>query len=190
MSDAAVGKPALSSTDGSQAARSLLHIYTGQGKGKTTAAFGVAFRALGWGQRVAIVQFIKGKWKTGERAYAESIPQLTFFVMGHGFTWESDDLSVDKKAAIEAWKKSKELIQSAEYDIVILDELTYVINYGFVPLAEIVETIAARPARTHVIITGRKAAPELIEMADLVTEMQSIKHPYKNGVPALRGLDF
>jgi len=190
MSDAATTKPAKSTADCAPPGRSLLHVYTGQGKGKTTAAFGVALRAMGWGQRVAIVQFIKGKWKTGERAYAESIPQLTFFVMGRGFTWESDDLSRDTKAAVEAWKKSKELIQSAEYDVVILDELTYVINYGFVPLAEIVETIKGRPVRTHVIITGRKASPELIEMADLVTEMQSIKHPYQNGIPALRGLDF
>jgi len=170
--------------------RGMLLVYTGQGKGKTTAAFGLAFRALGYGMRVAVVQFIKGKWKTGERAFAEKLPELTFLVMGHGFTWESDDISRDKKAAIQAWEKSRELINSNQYDVVILDELTYVINYGFVALDEILSTLKARPERVHVVITGRKAPPELIELADLVTDMQNIKHPFQKGIPAQKGIDF
>ena len=168
----------------------LLIVYTGQGKGKTTAALGIVFRALGRGQRVAMVQFIKGKWETGERKFAETLPQLNFHVMGLGFTWESDDISRDKQAAIAAWEKAKTLIQEGQHDIVILDELTYVIHYHFVPLEEVIEVIRARPSHVHVVVTGRKASPELIAEADLVTEMNSLKHPYEKGIPAQKGIDF
>ena len=171
-------------------ARGLLIVYTGQGKGKTTAALGTAFRALGWGQSVAFVQFIKGKWKTGERLFAEGLPRLTFLVMGLGFTWESDDISRDKQAARQAWDKSKELLAAGAHALVVLDELTYVINYGFVPLDEILEALKSRPPHVHVIVTGRKAPDALLALADLVSEMIPVKHPYQQGVPAQRGIDF
>ena len=169
---------------------SLLIVYTGQGKGKTTAALGLVFRALGRGKKVAVVQFIKGKWETGERIFAETLPQLTFHVMGLGFTWESDDLSRDKQAASEAWEMAKKYIQEGQYDIVVLDELTYVIHYNFVTLEEILLVLKNRPAHVHIVVTGRKASPELIAEADLVSEMHSLKHPYEKGIPAEKGIDF
>ena len=168
----------------------LLVVYTGKGKGKTTAALGVVFRALGRGLKVAVVQFIKGKWKTGERSFAEKLPELTFLVMGRGFTWESDDISRDKEAARAAWQKAADIMAAGEHSIVVLDELTYVINYDFVSREEVVAALAARPPHVHVVITGRNAPDELLEMADLVTEMKSIKHPFEKGIAAKPGLDF
>jgi cob(I)alamin adenosyltransferase len=170
--------------------KGLVVVYTGNGKGKTTAALGVAFRALGRDLKVGVVQFIKGKWKTGERTFAERLPQLTFHVMGLGFTWESDDLSRDKEAAEKAWKISHELILDWNHDIVVLDELTYVLNYGFVSVDEVLTTLKTRPPHVHVIITGRNAPEALVAAADLVTEMQSVKHPFEKGVRAQPGLDF
>jgi cob(I)alamin adenosyltransferase len=177
-------------TDSQPPGRGLLLVYTGQGKGKTTAALGLVFRALGRGFRVAVVQFIKGKWKTGERLFAEGLPNLTFLVMGRGFTWDSPDLSRDRDAARAAWQQAAALIASGEHQVVILDELTYVINYGFVPAAEVVEALRARPPHVHVVITGRKAPESLVALADLVTEMRSIKHPFETGRPAELGVDF
>jgi cob(I)alamin adenosyltransferase len=171
-------------------ASGLLLVYTGHGKGKTTAALGLAFRALGRGMRVAVVQFIKGKWKTGERMFAETLPNLTFLVMGRGFTWDSDDLSRDRAAAEAAWREAAALIGSGEQEVVILDELTYVLNYGFVPTAEVVETLRRRPRHIHVVITGRNAPEALVELADLVTEMRSLKHPFDSGRKAQIGVDF
>jgi cob(I)alamin adenosyltransferase len=168
----------------------LLIVYTGNGKGKTTAALGMVFRALGRGLPVAVVQFIKGKWKTGERAFAEKLPGLTFLVMGKGFTWESDDLSRDKTAAIEAWTKAAELIRAGEHTIVVLDELTYVLNYGFVGIDEVLSALRARPAHVSVVVTGRAAPEPLIAAADLVTEMKSVKHPFELGRKAVVGIDY
>lgn len=169
----------------------LLLVYTGNGKGKTTAALGLVMRALGRGLRVAVVQFIKGKWKTGERVFAtERLPEVTFLVMGEGFTWESDDLSRDRRAAEQAWAKSAELISSGSHDVVVLDELTYAINYGFVPLESVISTLRERPASVSVCITGRNAPEELCAVADLVTEMKSHKHPFEQGKKALQGIDF
>ena len=170
--------------------RGLLVVYTGKGKGKTTAALGIVFRALGRGLKVAVVQFIKGKWKTGERTFAEKIPELTFLVMGLGFTWESDDISRDKEAARAAWQKAAEIITAGEHAVVVLDELTYVISYDFVSLEEILAVLGARPKHVNVIVTGRNAPDELVAMADLVTEMKSIKHPFEKGIPAKPGIDF
>ena len=170
--------------------RGLLIVYTSKGKGKTTAALGIVFRALGRGLKVAVVQFIKGKWKTGERTFAEKIPELTFLVMGLGFTWESDDISRDKEAARAAWQKAAEIITAGEHAIVVLDELTYVISYDFVSLEEILAVLGARPKHVNVVVTGRNAPDELVAMADLVTEMKSIKHPFEKGIPAKPGLDF
>ena len=168
----------------------VLAVYTGDGKGKTTAALGVVFRALGRGMRPAVVQFIKGKWKTGERTYAETVPGLVFLTMGRGFTWESDDLSRDKRAAQAAWAEARRLLTSGEHEIVVLDELTYVLNYGFVPLAEVLEALEARPPHVHVLVTGRSAPEALVERADLVTEMRCVRHPFEKGRRAQVGLDF
>jgi cob(I)alamin adenosyltransferase len=170
--------------------RGLLVVYTGNGKGKTTAALGMVFRALGRGFRVTVVQFIKGKWKTGERVFAEKLPDLRFHVMGLGFTWESDDLAKDKAAARAAWDTAKAEIESGDRDLVVLDELTYTIHYGFLELSEVLAVLRGRPAHVHVVVTGRNAAPELIEAADLVSEMTLLKHPYESGQKAQIGVDF
>ncbi len=174
--------------------RGLLLVYTGHGKGKTTAALGLVFRALGRGMTVAVVQFIKGKWKTGERTYAEGVaaadPRLTFLVMGRGFTWESDDLSRDRNAARAAWATAAGMIAAGEHAVVVLDELTYAIHHGFLTLDEVLAALRDRPAHVHVVVTGRNASDELVALADLVTEMRSVKHPFERGVPAQPGVDF
>jgi cob(I)alamin adenosyltransferase len=170
--------------------RGLFIVYTGHGKGKTTAALGLVFRALGRGMRVAVVQFIKGKWKTGERAFAEGLPGLEFHVMGLGFTWESDDLSRDGAAAAAAWARAREFLESGERDVVVLDELTYAFHYGFVDLDEVIAAVRARPPQVHVVVTGRDAPQALVDAADLVTEMRPIKHPFEQGIEAQIGVDF
>jgi cob(I)alamin adenosyltransferase len=168
----------------------LLVVNTGDGKGKTTAALGVVFRALGRGMPCAVVQFIKGKWKTGEKMFAETLPQLEFHVMGLGFTWESDDLDRDKKAAQRAWEKAKELIAQGRHRIVVLDEITYALNYSFVAVGEVVETLRNRPKDVHVIVTGRKCPQEILTIADLVSEMTSRRHPFDQGIRAQVGIDY
>src|SRR5262245_10525290 len=167
-----------------------LIVYTGNGKGKTTAALGLAWRALGRGLPVAVVQFIKGKWKTGERLFAEQLPQLTFRVMGLGFTWDSDDLSRDAAAAKAAWAESRALIAGGAHPVVIRDELTYALNYGFVATAELLAALRERPRHVSVVITGRNAPDELVAAADLVTEMKSVKHPFEQGKKAVPGVDY
>jgi 5,6-dimethylbenzimidazole synthase len=168
----------------------LLLVYTGNGKGKTTAALGLVFRALGRGLRAAVVQFIKGKWKTGERLFADTIPGLTFLVMGEGFTWESDDLGRDRRAAEQAWTTAKGLISAGDHDLVVLDEITYALNYGFVKTEDVVTALRSRPPHVHVVVTGRNAPEPLCELADLVTEMKSIRHPFEKGHKAQPGVDY
>jgi cob(I)alamin adenosyltransferase len=168
----------------------LVVVYTGDGKGKTTAALGTVFRALGHGLKVSVVQFIKGKWKTGERLHAEKLPELRFFVMGLGFTWESDDLSRDKAAALAAWAAARREIESGDRDLVVLDELTYAFHCDFVPLAEVLDVLVRRPPHVHVIVTGRNAPEELVALADTVTEMTLRKHPFTGGRKASVGVDF
>jgi cob(I)alamin adenosyltransferase len=170
--------------------KGLLVVYTGQGKGKTTAALGMVFRALGRGLRVTVVQFIKGKWKTGESLFAEKLPELRFYVMGLGFTWESDDIGRDKAAARAAWEKAREEISSGARDLVVLDELTYALHYDFVGLDEVLATFRARPPHVHVVVTGRNAPDSLVAAADLVTEMALVKHPFASGTRAQLGVDF
>ncbi|NRA66289.1 MAG: cob(I)yrinic acid a,c-diamide adenosyltransferase [Pseudobacteriovorax sp.] len=170
--------------------KGILIVYTGDGKGKTTAAFGMAFRALGRGFRVAVIQFIKGKWYTGERHFAKKTPGIDLDVMGKGFTWESKDLNKDKAAAQKAWEKAKTQIQSEDYQIVILDEITYAINYGFINIDDVVSQLKQRPAAVTVVITGRNAPDEIVEIADLESEMTLKKHPYNEGHRALLGIDF
>jgi cob(I)alamin adenosyltransferase len=140
--------------------------------------------------RVAVVQFIKGKWKTGERLFAETLPELTFLVMGKGFTWNSDDLSRDRAAAVAAWTTSKQLIARGGHAVVVLDEITYAINYGFIELDDVLAALRDRPAHVHVVVTGRNAPDALCELADLVTDMKPIKHPFERGVAAQLGIDY
>ena len=168
----------------------LLVVYTGNGKGKTTAALGMVFRALGRDFPVAVMQFIKGKWKTGERNFAASLPQLTFEVMGRGFTWESDDLRKDEALAQHAWARVKEWLASGDYRLVVLDELTYAINYGFLELDEVCSAISSRPAHVHVVLTGRDAPQALLDMAQIVTHMEPTKHVFTDGMRAQIGVDF
>src|ERR1700719_39441 len=170
--------------------KGLLLINTGDGKGKTTAAIGTAFRALGHGIRVGMIQFIKGKWKTGERKLGAQAPNLTWLTMGHGFTWEILDLDRDRAAARAAWNIASAWLLAESYDLVVFDEITYVINYGFIPLDEVLSALQARRADLHVILTGRDAPAELSAIADVVTEMQAVKHPYRDGVSAQKGIEF
>ena len=170
--------------------KGLIVVNTGDGKGKTTAAFGVLFRSLGRNMKCTVIQFVKGKWKTGERIYAEQIKGLSFHVMGLGFTWESKDINKDIQAAREAWEKSKEYILDDVHDVVILDELTYTVKYNWIEVKEIIDTLKQKPEMKHIIITGRDCHKEIIEIADIVTEMKLIKHPYQNGIVAQKGIEF
>jgi cob(I)alamin adenosyltransferase len=176
--------------------KGLLIVHTGKGKGKSTAAFGLAARAVGNGMRVGIVQFVKGKWETGERAVLERFPdQVTIRTMGEGFTWETQDRARDIRAAEAAWEVSKEMIEASrgdkpKYDMVILDELNIVLRYDYLPLDEVVAFLKAKPHDLHVVVTGRNAKDELIEAADLVTEMTMVKHPFRAGVKAQKGIEF
>lgn len=171
--------------------KGLLIVHTGKGKGKTTAAFGLVLRALGHGKKVGIVQFVKGQWETGERVALEKFgDQVTVNTMGEGFTWETQDRQRDIAAAKSAWEKAKTLIADDIHDIVLLDELNIVLRYDYLDLAEIVAALNARPAMKHVIVTGRNAKDEMIEAADLVTEMMQVKHPFRSGVKAQIGIEF
>ena len=169
----------------------LLLVLTGPGKGKSSSAFGMVARALGWEMRVGIVQFIKGKWQTGEKHFFRRFPELvTFEVMGEGFTWDVQDRQRDIAAATKAWQRGCELINDPEYDFVLLDELNIAIRNEYVNIADVVAFLKDRPRDKHICITGRDARPELIEIADLVTEMTLVKHPYTAGFKAQRGIEF
>lgn len=171
--------------------RGLLLVHTGDGKGKSTAGFGMVARALGWGQKVGIVQYIKGKWVTGERQFFSRFPdQLRWEVMGEGFTWDTQDRGRDVAAAEAAWRTSLEMIADPELDFVLLDELNIALRYDYLDVRVVAEGLLARPAGKHVCVTGRNAKPELLEIADLVTEMTLVKHPFEQGVKAQRGVDF
>jgi cob(I)alamin adenosyltransferase len=176
--------------------KGLLMVHTGTGKGKSTAAFGLAMRAIGNGMRVGIVQFVKGKWETGERVVLERFPDLvTIRTMGEGFTWETQDRARDIAAAEAAWQVSQQMIEASRgpepaYRMVILDELNIVLRYDYLALDEVVETLRNRPPDLHVVVTGRNAKAPLIEIADLVTEMTMVKHPFRAGVKAQKGIEF
>jgi cob(I)alamin adenosyltransferase len=170
-------------------AHGLILVNTGNGKGKSTAAFGVALRAVGQGLRVAVIQFIKGKWKTGELNAAERLG-LELMPMGKGFTWESKNIEEDKALMRHAWGVASEKILSGSYELIILDEINYVLGYGYLPVNEVVQTLERRPSQVHVILTGRNAPEEIISIADCVTEMRDVKHPYRSGIAAQRGIDF
>jgi cob(I)alamin adenosyltransferase len=170
--------------------KGLIIVNTGNGKGKTTAALGVALRACGYGMRVIMLQFFKGKWKYGELRSAPKLGTLEIRPMGQGFTWESKDIEVDKRMVREAWQTATEQILSDNYDIVILDEINYALSYGFLPAEDVMNFLRKKPEMLHVILTGRDARPEIIEIADLVTEMHEIKHPFQQGILAQKGIEF
>ena len=171
--------------------RGLLIVHTGTGKGKSTAAFGMVLRCIGHGMRVGIVQFVKGAWGTGERKVLEDYADLvTCRAMGEGFTWETQDRARDIAAARAAWEAAKAMIADPSYSLVLLDELNIVLRYDYLPLDEVVETLKAKSRDLHVVVTGRNAKPELIEIADLVTEMTLVKHPFRSGVKAQAGIEF
>ena len=171
--------------------KGLTIVHTGKGKGKSTAAFGMVFRAIGNGMKVGVVQFVKGKWGTGERKVLEAFPdQVTLATMGEGFTWETQDRQRDIEAARQAWEKAKEMILDDEHAMVLCDELNIVLRYDYLPVEEIIETLKQKPEMKHVIITGRNAKDELIDFADLVTEMEMVKHPFRSGVKAQVGIEF
>lgn len=171
--------------------KGLLIVHTGTGKGKSTAAFGMAMRAIAHGYKVGVVQYIKGPWHSGERDILDKFPdQVQTHAMGEGFTWETQDRERDVAAARKAWEKAKELIADPEIRMVILDELNIALRYDYLPLDEVVAVLAARPEDKHVVVTGRNAKPELIEIADMVTEMTLVKHPFKAGIKAQPGIEF
>ncbi|MDH3360615.1 MAG: cob(I)yrinic acid a,c-diamide adenosyltransferase [Desulfobulbaceae bacterium] len=169
----------------------IVILYTGDGKGKTTAALGQAIRAVGHGLKICIIQFIKGKWETGEALAAKNhLTELVeFHTLGTGFTWKEEKGSV-QEAGRKAWEFAKETISSDKFDLVVLDELTYLVNYGIVDELEVIDLLQKRPARQHVVITGRGASQGIIKASDLATEMRAIKHPYENGIKAQKGVEF
>jgi cob(I)alamin adenosyltransferase len=171
--------------------KGLLIVHTGTGKGKSTAAFGLALRMLGRGRRVGVVQFIKGAWHTAERdALARFGEQVSWHTMGEGFTWETQDLSRDIEAAERAWAKAQELMADPSFGLVILDELNIALRYDYLPLDHVIAALKGRRPGLHVAVTGRNAKPELIEAADLVTEMTLVKHHFAAGVKAQEGIEF
>ncbi len=171
--------------------KGLVIVHTGKGKGKTTAAMGMVCRAIGHGQRVAIIQFIKGAMFTGEKVVFDAFPeQVIMRSMGEGFTWETQDRERDIAVAKLAWETAKDYIADPKYKMVLLDELNIALRYDYVPLADVIATLKNKPADKHVIVTGRNAPDELVAIADLVTEMNQIKHPFRDGVKAQEGIEF
>jgi len=173
--------------------KGLIIVHTGKGKGKSSAAFGMIFRAIAHGMPAAVVQFIKGGMETGERKLIEErfSDACQFHTMGEGFTWETQDKSRDIEMARAAWEKSKELIRDPEIRMVLLDEINIALRYDYLDVADVVAFLMTeKPEMTHVILTGRNAKDELIEIADLVTEMELIKHPFRSGVKAQKGVEF
>jgi cob(I)alamin adenosyltransferase len=170
--------------------KGLIIVHTGAGKGKTTAALGLAFRALGQGLKVGIVQFIKGAIPTGEAALAAALPGLEMHTMGDGFTWNTQDREQDIASARKAWDRAIAFLRGPSFDMVILDELNVVIKHNYLPLEEVLDELRHKREMLHVVITGRNARDELIDLADLVTEMKLVKHPYRSGIKAQKGVEY
>jgi len=176
---------------GKTLSKGLLIVHTGKGKGKTTAALGMVVRAIGHGQKIGVVQFVKGAMTTGEKVVFDAFPeQVAFKPMGEGFTWDTQDRARDIAVAREAWEEVKRMIADPAIDMVLADELNIVLRYDYLPLAEVLDALLAKPVDKHVIVTGRNAPDALIEAADLVTEMTMIKHPFRSGVKAQAGIEF
>ena len=170
--------------------QSLVIVNTGNGKGKSTAAFGLVLRAWGRGWKIAVLQYLKSATNNyGERRAAKKLG-IEWLPMGDGWTWTSKDLDRTSEMARACWERSKEMLSSGEYDLIVLDELTYTMKYGWLPVEQVIDGLRARHERTFVVITGRGAPPELIEFADLVTSMEEVKHPYRRGIKAQAGIEF
>ncbi len=168
----------------------LVMVNTGNGKGKTTAALGAALRAAGSGIRVCIIQFLKGSWHYGELESIKKIPEIEIYQMGSGFTWQKESLDEDRALAKKAWEKCKQVVLSGAYGMAIFDEINYVLHYGLLDEDEIIDFLQKRPEGIHIILTGRSAPKRIQEIADLVTEMQEIKHPFKQGIKAQQGIEY
>lgn len=175
---------------GSRRARSLVLVNTGDGKGKSTAAFGTAMRGVARGWKVAVIQFLKsGEWTVGEEKVARQVG-IDWWALGDGFTWDSDDMEESEAIARSGWEHARATIDSGEYDVVVLDEITYPINWGWIPIADVIDTVEGRPEKVNLIMTGRDAPAELLDVADTVTEMRKVKHAYDRGIMARRGIDY
>lgn len=170
--------------------RGVVIVHTGDGKGKSTAGFGVALRAAGHGQKVAVVQFIKGTWKTGEQAALKRFPEITHVVSGDGFTWNTQDAAQDIASAERGWQTARGFIESGDYDVVILDELNIALRYNYLNADEVAQVLREKPAEVSVVVTGRNAPQAVIDAADTVTEHTLIKHAYKAGIRARKGIEF
>lgn len=176
--------------ESAKTAKGLLLIHTGTGKGKSTAAFGLLTRALGHGMKAAVVQFIKGRSDTGEEAFFRNTPNLSWHVMGDGFTWETQNAENDLASARKAWELVTDYLQDTSIDVLILDEFTYALKYGWLSVEEVSIALKNRPAMQHVVITGRAAPPALIELADTVSESSLVKHAFQAGVQAMPGIEW
>ncbi len=173
------------------AGRGLVLVHTGDGKGKSSSAFGVVVRSLGWGHRVGVIQFIKGDWKTGEQQFFRRFPdQVDWRTMGEGFTWDTQDRARDIRVAERAFAAARDMLESGSHDLVVLDEINVVTHHGYLECDALLEALEARAQRTSVILTGRDAAPEVVDYADLVTGMKEVKHPFAAGIRARRGIDY
>lgn len=171
--------------------KGIIIVNTGEGKGKSSSAFGMVFRAAGWGMKICVIQFIKGKWKTGEQKAAEKFDNIEWHVLGDGFTWDTKNPEQDIKTTREIWEFSKQKITSENYDFILLDEINYCCGYNWISGQEIADYILAeKPPWMHLVLTGRNAASEVIEMANTVTEMNKIKHAYAQGIKAEQGIEF
>ena len=170
--------------------KGLLLVNTGNGKGKSSSAFGMLARALGHDMKVGVVQFIKGTFSTGEEKFFRRFPEIEYYVMGEGYTWETQDRERDIKTAGEAWKKAVEMLANDKVQLVVLDELNIALKYKYIDLNDVISALQARPFMQHVVITGRAAPPELIDIADTVTEMREVKHAYKAGIKAQKGVEL
>ena len=169
---------------------SLILVNTGDGKGKSTAAFGTALRAVARGWKVGVVQFLKsGEWHVGEEEIGRRLG-MDWWALGDGFTWDSEDIEESEAIAREAWRVARERIESGDYDLLILDEITYPLNWEWIDIGEVIEVIRARPQRVNLVLTGRDAPERLVEVADTVTEMKKVKHAFDRGVMARRGIDY
>ncbi len=173
-----------------QQRRGVIVVNTGNGKGKSSAAFGMVARALGHGMRVGVVQFIKGAFSTGEEAFFRRFPEVSYHVMGEGFTWETQDRERDVAAAARAWEQAAAFLSDPAFDLVVLDEINIALKLKYVDVQAVLAALRARPPMQHVVLTGRGAPPEIIEIGDTVTEMEDIKHAFRAGIQAQAGVEL
>lgn len=175
--------------------RGVVIVNTGDGKGKSSAAFGTAFRAVGYGYKVGIIQFIKGAWKTGEQEAFKKFPEIEHIISGEGFTWDTQDKKKDIESAMRGWNKALEMIEQTrtgekDYHLLVLDELNIALSIGYVPIEDVVKAIQNKPEKLNIIITGRNAPQEIMDVADTVSEMVPVKHAFEGGIQAQKGIEF